>query len=676
MGGRAKQTSSELMALKERVVDSGSISRNSIPAEIQRSWRRCADQGLSLAGGRAPERLSSYELKERAGRFERLVNGAAPIMHNLSHQISNTRSMVLLSDPQGLILHSVGDDDFISRAERVALKPGVRWDEETKGTNAIGTAAVERSAVLVHAAEHYVEQNQFLTCSASPIFDSFGDLAGVLDISGDYRSYQDHTLALVRLGAQMIEDRLFDEAAVGFHLVRFHPQRAYLFSVAEGRAAFDDGGRLVALNHTGRELLASPSCGESFEHLFGLPFEQALGRSNSFTQATFSCTLPRGISVALSLQIARSQQKIISTTPALPQFTPNQSSTKKPTHRLHPSPSEIGRHDQKMAQVVERARRVMASGIPLLIEGESGSGKEWVARSLHDHGPRSNKAFVAVNCAAIPDTLIESELFGYEEGAFTGARKRGSLGRIREADGGTLFLDEIGDMPMAMQARLLRVLQDRAVNPLGSGRSFPVDINVVCATHRRLRDLVAEGKFREDLFYRLNGFTVLLPALRERQDLRDLVAQLLEDECLSQGMNATVSDEVMQLLVSHPWPGNIRQLRNVIRTGIALMDDSKVLDLFCLADDFIAESKSSFSATQTFNTSFAENRVMQLSPSSNSSSSSFSLDEAEWKTMEEALRRFGGNVSAAAKTLGISRNRLYRKLKQFGQKADQNQIQS
>jgi transcriptional regulator with PAS, ATPase and Fis domain len=272
--------------------------------------------------------------------------------------------------------------------------------------------------------------------------------------------------------------------------------------------------------------------------------------------------------------------------------------------------------------------------------------------------------------------LIESELFGYEEGAFTGARKRGSLGRIREADGGTLFLDEIGDMPMAMQARLLRVLQDRAVNPLGSGRSFPVDINVVCATHRRLRDLVAEGKFREDLFYRLNGFTVLLPALRERQDLRDLVAQLLEDECLSQGMNATVSDEVMQLLVSHPWPGNIRQLRNVIRTGIALMDDSKVLDLFCLADDFIAESKSSFSATQTFNTSFAENRMMELSPSSNSSSSSFSLDEAEWKTMEEALRRFGGNVSAAAKTLGISRNRLYRKLKQFGQKADQNQIQS
>jgi len=666
------------MALKERVVDSGAVGRDTIPAEIQRSWRRCADQGLSLVSGRTPERLSSYELKERASRFERLVNGAAPIMHHLSHQISNTRSMVLLSDPQGLILHSVGDDDFISRAERVALKPGVRWDEETKGTNAIGTAAVERTAVLVHAAEHYVEQNQFLTCSASPIFDGFGDLAGVLDISGDYRSYQDHTLALVRLGAQMIEDRLFDEAAMGYHLVRFHPQRSYLFSVAEGRAAFNDSGRLVALNHTGRQLLASPGCGESFDQLFGLPFEQAIARSNAFSQATLSCTLPRGVSVALSLQSARPKQRIIgSTVASLSDYSSPPSTAKKSAPRIHPSPAEIGRYDKKMAQVVERARRVMASGIPLLIEGESGSGKEWVARSLHDHGPRSHKVFVAVNCAAIPDTLIESELFGYEEGAFTGARKRGSLGRIREADGGTLFLDEIGDMPMAMQARLLRVLQDRAVNPLGSGRSFPVDINVVCATHRHLRDLVAEGKFREDLFYRLNGFTVTLPALRERQDLRELVAQLLQDECHSQGITASVNDEVMELLVSHPWPGNIRQLRNVIRTGIALMDESMVLDRFCLADDFLAESNATTRSGQNVS------RIQSLESASANpatvapalSSQGYSLDEAEWKTMEQTLIRCGGNVSAAAKSLGISRNRLYRKLRQFGQTENPSPIQ-
>jgi sigma-54 dependent transcriptional regulator, acetoin dehydrogenase operon transcriptional activator AcoR len=674
MSGRVKQSSSVLMALKERVIESGAVGRNTIPAEIQRSWRRCADQGLSLAGRRAPERLSSYELKERAMRFERLVNGAAPIMHHLSHQISNTRSMVLLSDPQGLILHSVGDDDFISRAERVALKPGVRWDEETKGTNAIGTAAVERTAVLVHAAEHYVEQNQFLTCSASPIFDGFGDLAGVLDISGDYRSYQDHTLALVRLGAQMIEDRLFEEAAAGYHLARFHPQRAYLFSVAEGRAAFDDCGKLIALNHTGREMLNTPACGESFEQLFGLPFEQAISRSQQFAQSLLSCTLPRGVTIALSLQIARSQHRVIHSTSSLTELSSKSSSPTKSTHALHPSPADIGRHDQKMAQVVERARRVMASGIPLLIEGESGSGKEWVARSLHDHGTRSAKPFVAVNCAAIPDTLIESELFGYEDGAFTGARKRGSLGKIREANGGTLFLDEIGDMPLAMQARLLRVLQDRAVNPLGSGRSFPIDINVVCATHRNLRELVAEGSFREDLFYRLNGFNVHLPALRERQDLRELVNQLLSDESASLGITARVNEEVMQLLITHPWPGNIRQLRNVIRTGIALMDDSGVMDRFCLADDFLSEFNASLPINPSPSSPLTHTKMNTYcaSPVSNPG---VSLDEAEWKTMEETLMRCGGNVSAAAKTLGISRNRLYRKIRQFSPTHNQTQIQ-
>lgn len=668
MGDRITQSSVALRALKERAAEPGSIVHNDVPAEIQRSWRRCASQGLGLTSGRTPERLSNYELKEKASRFERLIQGAAPIMHHLSHQIANTRSMVLLSDPQGLILHSVGDDDFISKAERVALKPGVRWDEETKGTNAIGTAAIERTAVLVHAAEHYVEQNQFLTCSASPVFDGFGDLAGVLDISGDYRSYQDHTLALVRLGAQMIEDRLFEEVAAGYHLIRFHPQRAYLFSVAEGRAAFDDAGRLVALNHTGRELLAAPACGELFEHLFGIPFEQAISRFNAFNQTLLSCTLPRGIPVALAMQIARPQHKLVGVTSTLAEPGVRPTVSTPSARSSHPSPTDIGRHDEKVAFVVERARRVMNSGIPLLIEGESGSGKEWVARSLHDHGPRSSKAFVAVNCAAIPDTLIESELFGYEEGAFTGARKRGSMGRIREADGGTLFLDEIGDMPLSMQARLLRVLQDRAVNPLGSGRNYPVDINVVCATHRHLRELVAEGKFREDLFYRLNGFTVSLPALRDRKDLRELVTQILQHETAQEGGPVQVSDEVMELLVSHPWPGNIRQLRNVIRTGLALMDDSRIFDRFCLADDFLAEAKPQ--DRRPHDKTEAVTSTALVNPISSTSRDGLSLDEAEWKTMEEALNRFNGSVSAAARHLGISRNRLYRKLRQFGPSTD------
>ncbi|MDE3012124.1 MAG: sigma-54-dependent Fis family transcriptional regulator [Pseudomonadota bacterium] len=652
---------SSLRSLKERAAEPGAIARDRLPGEIQRSWTRCARQGVSLAGSRDPDRLSARELKERAERFERLVGGAAPIMHNLSRQIANTRSMVILSDPEGLILHSVGDDDFVSRAERVALQPGVSWDEASKGTNAIGTAAVERTAVLVHAGEHYMERNQFLTCSASPIFDGFGDLAGVLDISGDYRSYQDHTLALVRLGAQMIEDRLFDEAARGCHLVRFHPQRAYLFSMAEGRAAFSEAGMLVAVNQPGRELLAAAAVGEDFERLFGFPWEQALARAHGAAGSVLACTLPRGAPVALTLTLHGAHARPGVAAAAAPPLAVLGAPPRKGSP-ARPSPAEIGRHDERMGQAVERARRVMRSGIPLLIQGESGTGKEWLARSLHEHGPRAAAAFVAVNCAAIPDALIEAELFGYEEGAFTGARRRGSPGRIREADGGTLFLDEIGDMPVNLQARLLRVLQDRAVTPLGSGRSYPVNINVVCATHRRLRDLVAAGTFREDLYYRLNGFTVGLPALRERNDLEPLVQTLLAEEgCDSVG--ARVSAEAMALFLRHPWPGNIRQLRNVLRTGIALMDEGRVLDMHCLADDFIEEAQAAVKAG--LDRSSAADSTARAAVAPAGESSGRRLQEMEWQTIQEALKRLDGNVSAAARQLGISRNRLYRKLREF-----------
>lgn len=633
MAQPTKPSSSVLNTLKERAHDPGAIAREHVPLEIQRSWGRCADNGLSLVDARRPERLTAPELRERAERFERLVGGAAPIMDNLCRQIANTHSMVILSDPAGLILHSVGDADFMNRAERVALQPGVRWDEESRGTNAIGTAAVEKTAVLVHAAQHYVERNQFLTCSASPIFDAFGELAGILDISGDYRSYQDHTLALVRLGAQMIEERLFEQSARGYHIVRFHPQRHYLYSPADARAAFSNEGRLMTLNAVGRELLGDTRENDQFETLFSFPFEQALKRMSGDALSVLACALPRGQAVAVSIQLA-SPQKMRS--PVFPARRPA-----SPGFNAHPAPNELGQHDARVGQAIERARRVMGSDIPLLIEGESGTGKEWLARSLHEHGPRGAQAFVAVNCAAIPETLIESELFGYEEGAFTGARKRGSIGRIREADQGTLFLDEIGDMPLALQARLLRVLQDRTVTPLGSGQTHRVDINVVCATHRNLRELIKEGRFREDLYYRLNGFTVQLPALRDRKDLKELVMSIIDEERSKDSVRLCPS--VMQLFMNHPWPGNIRQLRNVLRTALVLAGD-ELLDEHCLAEDFVAEARHA--------------RPTDPREAANS------MDAAQRSAIDEALKKHGGNVSAAARALGISRNRLYRKLRQ------------
>ncbi|OYU74376.1 MAG: sigma-54-dependent Fis family transcriptional regulator, partial [Burkholderiales bacterium PBB5] len=229
--------------------------------------------------------------------------------------------------------------------------------------------------------------------------------------------------------------------------------------------------------------------------------------------------------------------------------------------------------DPALHQAIQRARRVLDKPIALLIQGESGVGKEVLARALHASGPRRAGPFVAVNCAALPESLIESELFGYQGGAFTGARRDGAPGRVREAQGGTLFLDEIGDMPLAMQARLLRVLQDRAVVPLGGGKPVPVDCALVCATHRNLREAIAAGQFREDLYYRLNGLSLPLPPLRQRSDLPQLVAQMLA-EALPQRPVA-LSTELAAAFAAHRWPGNLRQLANALRTACALLADDE-----------------------------------------------------------------------------------------------------
>ena len=243
--------------------------------------------------------------------------------------------------------------------------------------------------------------------------------------------------------------------------------------------------------------------------------------------------------------------------------------------------------DPKIDAVLGKIKKVLGRDIPILIQGETGTGKELLANAIHAAGPRAAKPFVAVNCAAIPEGLIESELFGYEEGAFTGARRKGSIGRILQADGGTLFLDEIGDMPLSLQARLLRVLQERVVIPLGSAKSCPVNVFVICATHRRIRDSVSSGQFREDLYFRLNGLTVMLPPLRERTDLVALTGALLRQHG---GTRPPLLDaEVLDLFHRHAWPGNLRQLSNLLRTAVVMAEGQPAICREHLPDDFIED---------------------------------------------------------------------------------------
>jgi len=291
----------------------------------------------------------------------------------------------------------------------------------------------------------------------------------------------------------------------------------------------------------------------------------------------------------------------------------------------------------------------------LLLQGESGSGKEVFARALHASGPRRDGPFVAVNCAALPESLIEAELFGYQGGAFTGARREGASGRVREAAGGTLFLDEIGDMPLAMQARLLRVLQDRAVTPLGGGKPVPVDFSLVCATHRSLRAAIDGGRFREDLYYRLNGLTLTLPPLRERDDLSPLVSNMLAESL--PGRAVALSPALARAFAGHRWPGNLRQLANALRTACALLgDDEPEIDWPHLPDDLAADLAAD------------QRRARELPREPELIDTGAHLRTQQDATVRRVLDTCGGNLSEAARRLGISRNTLYRRLRAAGLK--------
>lgn len=624
---------------RAQLLEGGVISEGLLPEPIERSWSRCASTGQSLELNLHIAPLPQPELDAIRAKNARLLQQARPEMENLQSQMTGTQSMVILTDADGTILHALGDDEFVSKAQRVALQPGASWSEENTGTNAIGTALIERAPVFVMGAEHYFSQNAFLSCSASPILDPYGQTIGVLDVSGDYRQPQAHTMALVRMSAQLIENRLFIAEFSSEITVHFHERPEFISTLWEGIAVFSHEGLLLAINRNGAAQLGLNHVqigNVSFSNLFDTRLASLLSAAKRQSSQSMSVTTHVGQHLYVKLESGSpftwNNKPVLGKSSSFP--APD-------TAKL----DQLDSGDLQMRAVIERIKKVLRRDIPILIEGETGTGKELLAKAIHDATGRKGM-FVAINCASIPEGLIEAELFGYEEGAFTGSKRSGMPGKIKQAHGGTLFLDEIGEMPMPLQARLLRVLQEREIVPLGSAKGTAVDIALISATNCKLSENVKSGDFREDLFYRLNGLRVSLPALRERGDLDVLITKILHEESATP---VALHRDTSLFFNRHPWRGNVRQLRNVLRAALAFMDEDPLISMHHLPDDFVKES---FSTAPTAEAS---------SPPGSSSILSAELD-----LIRRTLQEHAGNMSQAAKSLGISRATLYRKVKKSG----------
>jgi transcriptional regulator of acetoin/glycerol metabolism len=600
---------------------------------IKDSWNRCRAFGLDHQSAPAFDPLPAQGIAQLLDSQQSLVHTThQEVLPYYENILSNSNCLIMLADHQGQVLTSWGTQRFIDPALSRGFKAGANWQEHCTGTNAIGTALACAQAVHIEHDEHFLKANRFMTGSAAPIFDAERKLIAVLDVSSDSYLPPSHTLGMVKMMSQTVENRLILNLFQGRHFqLTFNTGLNNLDSQWAGLLIFDDSGQVLSANRRADNLLGLSLSRVGIEQLFqvslpellnqpeGLPFAlQASGRNR------FHCLLKRPLLAPTQTRVAAAA--------ASPTATPGHEAISLGT--LH-----FG--DSRVEKAVRQAERLLEKDIPLLIHGETGVGKEIFVTALHQASSRSKRPLVAVNCAAIPAELVESELFGYEKGAFTGANQKGSIGLIRSADQGTLFLDEIGDMPLPTQARLLRVLQERCVQPVGSSELFPVDLRIISATNRALREQVQLGRFREDLYYRIGGLTLELPPLRERSDKQALFKRIWEQH-REPSQWAGLSRDVLELFERHPWPGNLRQVSSVIQVALAMAEDQPVRAEH-LPDDFFVDLKM-----QPVATPLPDNR----------------MDLDDMANLQRQLQAVGGNISHLARRLGVSRNTLYKRLRQ------------
>ncbi|QNH04670.1 sigma-54-dependent Fis family transcriptional regulator [Pseudomonas sp. B11D7D] len=593
---------------------------------IQESWSRCRDYGLTHQSvprfdPPVPGDLSAL-LESRQALVQTTHQEVLPYYGTI---LSNSNCLIMLADDQGRLLQSWGDQRFIEPRQAAGFVAGASWLERYTGTNAIGTALSCGQAVHIQHDEHFLKANRFMTGSASPIFDEQRRMIAVLDVSSDSYLPPAHTLGMVKMMSQSVENRLILKLfADQYHLLSFNTSLDNLDSPWAGLVVFDEQGHVVSANRRADNLLGQPLTYGAIEQLFDVPLQQLLNQPDG---------QPFSLRTSGHFRFHARVRRPARPVPIQPRdFRPQAAQSTPQEPQLH----TLSAGDARMDKAVRQAERLLEKDIPILLQGETGAGKEVFVKALHQASSRASQPFIAVNCAAIPAELVESELFGYEKGAFTGASQKGHVGLIRKAHKGTLFLDEIGDMPLRVQARLLRVLQERCVQPLGSSELHPVDVRLVSATNRPLRQDVDSGQFRADLYYRISGLNLELPPLRERSD-RQALFQRLWEQHREPHQRAGISREVLELFQHHPWPGNLRQLSSVLRVALAMADDQPIRAEH-LPDDFFLDLPTDV--------------PLPVHP--------------EPDDLASQYQACGGNISYLARHLGLSRNTLYKRLREQG----------
>ncbi len=623
---------------------------------LQNSWKRCLTKyNIDPSTTSKTRILTGRALKDYTEPLEEFLFIARSGMKSMYERVSDAGYVLLLGDANGVTIEYLGNPNEEREHRETGLYLGSVWTESIEGTCGMGTCVEERKPITIHRDEHFRSRHIGLSCSCTPLFNPDGSLLGTLDISllrpPPGKESQLLALQVVNYYARLIENVYFLRLFKDSWIVRFNAIQAFVEVMAENILAVDADGRVIAGNASAiKELTLRDGRNPLncfLSEVFDLRFDDLMNHAKHKT------------TTIMPLHTVRTGTQYFATfrapelhTVRVPEGGNGYDSLDKGQRSRSSAMTleYLAGTDSRMLFNANCARRVMNKDISILLIGDTGTGKEVFARAVHEASDRSENPFVALNCASIPESLIESELFGYKQGAFTGAKSKGMRGKILQSDGGTLFLDEIGDMPLNLQTRLLRVLAEKEILPLGSETPIRVDLHVICATLRNLEELVRKGEFREDLYYRLNGVTITLPPLRERTDKALLINNILSAE--NSGGTMKIDADAFDVLMSFPWPGNIRQLRNVLRYALAVAEGETV-QLYDLPPEIL--QTSSLRPDTIIRGAAAE--MHEVPPDS--------MQYAERTAILSVLKKQKWNITGAAEDLCISRATLYRKMKKY-----------